>query len=111
MNFQGATAAIKAFREATRGNVVDTQEVTRRAAICGACPKRTFVRGARSEVSQVLGVLANKHRVPPELSGCMCGVCKCSLMLLIPATPADLHKDTPEELAERPEQCWIKQIK
>lgn len=102
---------MKAFREATRGNVVEPLEAARRAGICQLCPKRVLLRGAKSGVSQMLGIIANKHRVPNELSGFMCGVCGCSLLLLIPATKGDLHVDTPEESAQRPEECWIKQIK
>ena len=52
-------------------------------------------------------MLASKHRVPSEVHSYGCSVCGCSLVLLLPATPADLHKDSPEEAAKRPANCWL----
>jgi len=108
MNLAGAIAAIKAFTEAVNGNVVSSDEVFRRTDICAKCPMKRKTTGAPSKISRYLGVLANKHRVPADLNGQKCNVCGCSLMLLIPATEADLHKDSPEEAKKRPASCWIK---
>lgn len=107
MRPQDAIAAAKAFREAVRGNVVSDAEILRRAAICAACPKRQKVTGWKSEVSKKLGMIANKNRVPSKVSDYRCGVCGCSLMLLLPATSKDLHKDSPEEAKNRPKTCWL----
>lgn len=106
----GAIAAIKAFTEAINGNVVSPEEVFRRATICAKCPMKRKTTGAPSKISRYLGVLANKHRVPPDLNGQKCNVCGCSLMLLVPATEKDLHKDSPEEAKKRPAVCWIKKL-
>jgi hypothetical protein len=107
MILQGALAAIKAFTEAVNGNVVSHDEVLRRERICKSCPMRKKVTGAPSKISRYLGMLASKHRVPSEVHSYACNVCGCSLVLLLPATPADLHKDSPEEAEKRPKACWI----
>lgn len=102
-----AIGAAKAFQHALKGEVVTTDEIRRRGAICNSCPRKELVRNRASQASQLLGLLANRHRVPREIKSYSCGVCGCSLMLLLPATAKDLHKDTPEQKAERPESCWI----
>ena len=102
-----ALAAAKAFQHAVKGDVVSPEEIRRRGAVCKTCPKRQLVRRRTSQVSQILGILANRHRVPPEVKDYACNVCGCSLMLLLPATPQDLHKDSGKEAAERPERCWL----
>ena len=106
LNLKGAMAAIRAFQEARRGNVVSTTEIVNRGSICAKCPKRVPTTGV-STVSAVLGRMANKHLVPKDVSQYSCGVCGCSLMLLLPASEENIHKDTAEERTQRPEQCWL----
>lgn len=108
MRVKDATSAIKAFSEAVRGNVVTADTVVKRAEICAACPAKKRTVGV-SRASEILGLVANKHRVPVDIAGYSCGVCGCSLMMLLPATTQDLHKDSAEEAAARPAACWIKQ--
>jgi len=110
LNLAGAVAAIRAFTEAVSGNVVSPEEVSRRTAICNRCPMKRKVTGAPSKISRYLGLLANKHRVSSDLGNHKCNVCGCSLMLLIPATKDDLHKDSPEEAKKRPATCWMKEL-
>lgn len=110
MTPRDATAAIKAFQHALSGKVVSPIEVSRRHGVCMKCPKRVRVGRDVSAVSKFLGMLANRHRVPKDLSGSKCGVCGCSLMLLLPATGEDLHVDSPEEAAKRPDGCWAKSL-
>lgn len=107
MRPQDAIAAAKAFREAVRGNVVSPEEILRREVICAACPKRGRVIGWKSVVSQKLGAIANKNRLPSSVKDYKCNVCGCSLMLLLPATAKDLHRDSPEEAKNRPKTCWL----
>lgn len=107
MNPSGAIAAIKAFREAVAGNVVPEAIIIHRAAICRVCPQRVVTRGT-SRVSAVLGALSGKHKVPAEVSNFSCKVCGCSMLLLLPATKENLHKDSEEESKQRPDNCWIK---
>lgn len=109
LNLQGAVAALKAYQQARKGNVVSTETVAARAAICFRCPKRKVTRGV-SKVSEMLGILANRNRVPNAVASYSCSVCSCSLMMLLPAVKEDLHKDSPEEAKERPDSCWIKHL-
>ena len=108
MNIQGAKAALIAFKEALNDDVVSEQEILRRTAICQKCPKRKRDTGVKTGLSRILGNLANKHRLPEEIKGKSCGVCGCSLMMLLPANEKSLHRDSPEEAAQRPADCWIK---
>lgn len=106
LNFQGAVAAVKAYQSARRGNVSTPAEILRRSSICFRCPQRQMTRGV-SKASEMLGILANRHRVPPAVSAYSCKVCGCSLQLLLPAVKEDIHRDTPEEAKARPKTCWI----
>jgi hypothetical protein len=104
-------AAANAFKDAIKGDVVDNATILSRTETCLKCPKRQKNQGIITRVSKILGDLANKHRVPKDIAGYRCGVCKCSLMLLIPATEKDQHKDSPQEEKRRPLTCWMKQQK
>lgn len=106
MNTQGAIAAIKAFRDATQGITVSPELVKSRIKVCNSCPMRKSNAGIVGRVSEIMGRLANKHRVPPEVSKYKCGVCSCNLSLLIPAV--EPHKDSAEEAEKRPLTCWMK---
>ena len=108
---KGAIAAINAFREATHGNVVTIKTVEARAAVCEACPKKQEVQPGDlvARASKTLGTLSGKHGVPDEIAKKKCGVCKCSLLLLLPAKRENLHKDSAKEAASRPASCWISQ--
>jgi hypothetical protein len=100
------TAAAKAFVEATQGDVVSDEEIDRRARLCKPCPGRVKTTGV-GRVSQILGALANKHKVPKEIADFSCVVCKCNLQLLIPAK--EPHVDSPKEKARRVKvnaRCW-----
>lgn len=109
MNFAGATAAIRAFKEASRNNAVDESELMRRYKICEKCPKLGNVVGV-SVASQVLGRIANKNKVPRHVHKKRCNVCSCAMLLLLPTKPEHLHKDTPEQKAERPANCWLLEL-
>lgn len=102
-------AAAKAFKDAIKGDVATDAEIDARERICFLCPERKKVTGAASRVSKILGTLANRHRVPERIKDYRCNVCKCSLMLLLPATPADFHVDSPEEAVKRSKtKCWMR---
>jgi hypothetical protein len=105
MNIPGAKAAIKAFMDAKKGDVVSEDEVMRRVQICGGCHQKKRKSSIITSISRTLGHLANRHRVPDEISKFRCDACKCSLMLLIPSKT--LHPDTPEEEEARPSKCWV----
>lgn len=105
MNFPGAAAALAAFNQARKGDTVSEEEIMRRAAICKVCPKRKKTTGVRSRISRQLGIIANRNKVPDELRNYSCGVCDCSLMLLAPSVEG--HADSDEQLADRPDTCWM----
>ena len=111
ISIQGALAAATAFKEARNGNVAPTDEIAVRANICEACPKRRNIRvHGTDQASRVMGMMANKNRVPPVLKNSKCGVCQCSLMLLVPSRGEFLHRDSPAEAADRAAnapRCWV----
>ena len=107
MRPQDAIAAARAFQDAIKGEVVTADEIARREKICSACPKRKLTRNFTGRMSQVLGMIANRNRVPNSIRSYSCGVCGCNLMLLIPATEKDQHKDSPAEAKQRPAACWM----
>jgi hypothetical protein len=103
-----AIAALKAFQDAIKGSVVSATEVSNREAICATCPMRRRATGIPAKLSQTLGIIANRHRVSNSIKDYKCGVCGCSLMLIIPATDENQHVDSPEEAKQRPALCWLK---
>jgi len=105
-----SVAAIKAFCHAIKGDVVSPEEVRRRSGICETCPKRERVSKVKTQVSKFLGMVASRYRVSSDTKDYCCGVCHCSLLLLLPATKEDLHVDSAEESAARPETCWMKNL-
>lgn len=109
LNLQGAVSALKAYQQARKGDVESPATIKVRADVCFSCPKRRITRGV-SKASEMLGILANRNRVPNAVASYSCSVCGCSLMLLIPAVKEDIHKDNEKEVADRPDSCWIKQL-
>lgn len=100
-------AAARAFVEATKGDVVSTEEISKRARICKACPLRVRTSGV-GRVSQILGNIANKNRLPSELKDYACSVCGCSMQLLLCAK--NPHTDSEKERARRlkgNKNCWL----
>lgn len=107
VGIKDALAAAAAFKAALNGDVVSPETIHERDAICARCPMRRFKQRGMTPVSKLLGQLANRHRVPKSIANYSCGVCGCSLMLLIPAQSKDLHIDSPEEAKKRPGSCWV----
>ena len=115
MNFAGAKAAWKAYREATGNDVVSETEILRRYKICEQCPMRRKSANFTSTISKALGKLANRFRVPEKIGKQHCGACRCSFMLMLPSKT--YHQDTPDEatfreeankkLAKKGLRCWV----
>lgn len=108
MNPADILAAANAFKAALKRDVVDAATIACRTEVCKKCPLRARSTGIKTRVSQILGNLANKHKVPADIADYACAVCDCSLMLLVPSTDKDQHKDSPEEKKKRPASCWLK---
>ena len=111
LNLRDAAKAAKAFQQATQGNTAPEEEILRRAQLCLGCDARKMVRARfKDQASKMLGMMANRNKVNPKLKNSKCGVCQCSLMLLIPARSEDLHRDSPQQAVDRKEaneQCLI----
>jgi hypothetical protein len=108
VTLQGALAALNAAKEATRDNVVTSEVLQSRIAVCKACPQRRRITGTLSHVGNILARLANKHKVPKDISDFKCGVCSCPLSLLTTALPENLHVDSADEAVKRSKtKCWM----
>lgn len=113
MKLSGVTQALKAYRSARKQETVDDQEALRRGKICKGCPMRRKVGGFIGRVSQVLGEATGNRQIPEDLRDYKCGVCQCSLLLLVPAIEDNLHKDSPAERRTRLKSapgCWLLKI-
>ena len=108
MNLKGALAAANAFVQAMNKNTASPEEIAKRFKVCSRCPKKALISGATSQISRMVGLVANQNKVPTEFSKWKCGVCECSFVLLLPARTEDLHPDTEAEAAVRPKECWQK---
>jgi len=111
MNLSGIQQALKAYKAAKNAQTVSDEEAQRRARTCAKpCPMKRKVGGFIGRASHILGAASSTGQVPTELADYKCGVCGCSLLLLIPALPENLHKDSPQERAEREKKapgCWL----
>lgn len=99
--------AAKAFIQATRGDVVSEDEISRRARICKSCPGRIPNKGT-GKISQILAKVAGENQVPKEIANYQCAVCGCNLQLLIPAK--EPHQDSDKERKRREKinpRCWL----
>ena len=104
MKPQSILSAANAFREALRKDVVSDAEISRRSNICTQCPAKT----PSGVVAPVLASIINKHKVDKKISAFKCGICKCPLILLVPAK--EPHVDSVEERAKRIKKnknCWL----
>lgn len=110
MNLSGIKQALKAYKAARNAETVSDEEAQRRARTCAKCPMNRKVAGFIGRTSQILGASSDSGQVPPELADRKCGVCGCSLLLLIPALPANLHRDDAIEQVQRAKKtpnCWL----
>lgn len=113
MKLSDVSQALKAYRSARAQDTVDDQEALRRGKICKQCPMRRKVGGFIGRVSHILGAATGNHQLPEDLRDYKCGVCQCSLLLLVPAVETSLHKDSPEERRKRMKSapgCWLLKI-
>jgi hypothetical protein len=108
----GATSAMKQIG----GDSVDHQEIMRRAAICQSCPKRSEISGCAScgfgsklvqFVNKIKKSFGGGVEIPNNLSREFCGVCQCSLGMMLPAPLDHFHSSTIED-PNRPDKCWLK---
>lgn len=107
--------AISALRQ-IGGNVVDQNEINRRAAICTNCPLKGQISGCMgcglaakitNFVNTVKGLWGASYNIPNDLKKNHCQACGCSLAMMLPAELQDFtEKERTNKL--RPNFCWVK---
>lgn len=109
-------AGMALLRQAS-GKTVDQNEVDRRTQICLNCPVRsqTSFCKACGGLSRATGFLEkirqatrNTVTVDKKVKADFCGVCGCSLPLLLITDKEHLPEDGIQEKKLRPDHCWIK---
>lgn len=110
----GATSAMKQVG----GDSVDHSEILRRASICQVCPKRSEISGCAScgfgsklvqFVNRIKKSFGGGVEIPNNLSREFCGVCECSLGMMLPAPKEHFHISTITD-SERPDACWVRKL-
>lgn len=102
MNIEGAKAAINAFKEALNQDTVSEEVFLYRSRLCKSCPAKQ-----KSAIAPVVSKILSRNKVPPEISGSICSVCKCPLTLLLGAKSP--HVDSEKEKKRREKlnpRCW-----
>lgn len=98
---------------------VDNQEIARRSEICASCAFRSDVSdckacGAAKKIAGLVNLIRKARKkeseIPVSVRSRYCGVCSCSLALLVVTKAEDFHKESPEKLSQRPDYCWLKKI-
>jgi|SRR6478609_10211164 len=111
--FSGALAALNYIA----GKSVSVDEMNRRASICEKCPLRSRISGCTScGAGRAMTNLANEIRVkkgtqapiPSSIKDSFCGICSCSLSLMVVTGIEDFYSETSEKNNRRPDVCWLK---
>jgi hypothetical protein len=117
ITFENAMKAARAAVKVATGDVVNEAELKRRADICHACPKKTESAGcfgcqASSRLANIATsmkrLFGKELKIPKNLKRFNCSCCGCSLSLILPTKAENLHEDTAEQAACRPDTCWLK---
>ena len=117
LTLHGASKACNALLNVASGNVETNYEITRRAAICRNCPHLTSVSdcmscGGAGKVSNLIrsvrSIFKKNINIPHEAAKRYCGLCGCSLALLLPTTMPNQKDETEEVNEKRPDHCWLK---
>lgn len=107
----------KALLNYTRGKAASAKEMNRRASICAQCPVIQSTSGCQAcGASRQAANLANQIRVhkgseepiPKTVSSKYCGICECSLSLMVVTQYKDFNKESEEKNSKRPDNCWLK---
>lgn len=113
MVVSGATAVIKNLA----GSTVSNHEIVRRSAICEECPLRGKVGGCSScgaagKIARWANSLRAKMKlqieIPDGVKSYFCGICQCSLALMVTTKYENFHTETEEKNMSRPDACWLK---
>lgn len=116
VSFKEALQAGKASLKIITGQIVSQKEIGRRWEICDKCPAKTETKECFScnrakflaqITHEIKGIFGTEVKFPGESKKFSCGVCGCSLAMLLPTKTSDLHEDTPQQKELRPDFCWM----
>lgn len=117
VTFQSAISGAMAVIRYTTGSSVSTAEMIRRSDICARCPMLSQIStcmacGGAGKIARFInGIRAAKKvesSIPSEVKASYCGVCSCSLALMVVTKIKDFHTESEAENRRRPDVCWLK---
>ncbi len=117
ISLHDAFKAANAFLKLVKDDIVSQAEIDRRTRICLSCPKLEMAsncmacggsRIATNLLNAAKRALGSDIQFDRAIKTRYCGVCGCSLSLLIPTKLQHFKKDTPDKAASRPNICWAK---
>lgn len=129
LSFNDVINGAKAFLKFAGGVSVEQGEINRRAGICsagangGSCPKLSDVSNCKtcggggftknlvkwtSKLKEFFGGRKD-FQIPNGLDSRYCGVCECSLALMLPSKTQAFDLQKEDDQKQRPNFCWIKQ--
>lgn len=107
----------KAVVRYTIGNAASPAEVNRRAKICDQCPLKDSISdcmscGGAGKVANFINKLRRYKKsegsIPDHLRKKFCGMCGCSIAMLIVTKYEDFYQEDAQKNASRPDYCWLK---
>lgn len=117
ISFSEALNGAKALLKYSAGNSVSGKEILRRSSICEKCPLLSNVSncmgcGAASVITKAVnGIRSVKGAeipIPKAVNTKYCGVCQCSIPLMVVTRYEDFRTETTEKNSRRPDNCWLK---
>lgn len=102
----------KALLKYAMGKAVSNQEILRRSNVCATCPKVSNVSdcmgcGGSGKITSLINTIRRQKgkevAIPDKVKRKFCGVCQCSIPLLVVTRFEDFSKD--EHI--RPDHCWM----
>jgi hypothetical protein len=113
---EAATGAMAVIKYGA-GSSVSDNELLRRSAICEACPMADRIGGCQScGAAGAIAKFANNIRsklrmqsaIPNSVKSSYCGICGCSLALMVVTKIDNFKEESPTENQKRPDNCWLK---
>lgn len=111
VTFSDAVNGAKALLRHATSNSVEYAEISRRSRICMKCPLRSQISmcGACGTAGKIANFITKfkqsigvKASVDAEIQHSYCGVCSCSLGLMVVSHISSFHPDS-----GRPDECWL----
>ncbi len=111
--FNGA----RAFVRYVKGDSVSSKEMHRRSSICLSCPLISMAsncmscggsRVATNLINEVTKLKNPESAIPIEIKDKYCGVCSCSLSLMVVSKYKEFTQEDKDKNLSRPDNCWLK---